>query len=164
MTRGIDVAERFWSKVDRSAGPDGCWLWTAGLDEAGYGRFNPTSRVKVKAHRFAYELLVGPIPDGLQLDHVYDFGCRHRNCVNPAHLEPVTGRENTRRRRVNQGWPRNPSHCKHGHLFDEVNTGSRREGSRVWRSCRACGRDRQRKYQARKAARVSKAKAKEVDA
>lgn len=78
-----------WSLVDKD-GPGGCWLWTGSQDGKGYGK---TGRGRI--HRIVYEELVGPIPDGLQLDHL----CRVRNCVNPAHLEPVTGRENVRRGR-----------------------------------------------------------------
>lgn len=84
--------ERFWEKVDTSAGPLGCWPWTASGSRDGYGQFSADGR-GVRAHRFAYELLVGPIPEGLQLDHL----CRNPGCVNPAHLEPVTGWENTMR-------------------------------------------------------------------
>lgn len=92
---GRPAVERFWEKVDRR-GPADCWLWTATRTaKDGHGRFYPITGKGVLAHRFAYELLVGPIPDGLVIDHL----CRVRLCVNPAHLEPVTAEENTRR-----GW------------------------------------------------------------
>lgn len=87
--------KRFWLKVDKN-GPGGCWLWTSTLIKGGYGRFGLNGR-HVLAHRYSYELNVGPIPEGMEIDHVYDRGCRHRNCVNPAHLEPVTKDENIRR-------------------------------------------------------------------
>jgi hypothetical protein len=77
---------RFWAKVEKT---DGCWFWRARIIATGYGSFSLDGR-KVMAHRFAYELLVGPIPEDLELDHL----CRVRHCVNPAHLEPVTHREN----------------------------------------------------------------------
>lgn len=97
--RSLPFKERFWAKVDRDGpvpehrpdlGP--CWLWAAGLNRDGYGRFG-VSGTKLGAHRVAYELLRGPIPDGLELDHL----CRAPCCVNPDHLEPVTHRENCRR-------------------------------------------------------------------
>jgi hypothetical protein len=90
-------AERFWPQVDFD-GPGGCWLWTGQANKGGYGAFSVGSRYDgnrrgVRAHRWAYEALVGPIPEGLQLDHL----CRNPPCVNPAHLEPVTHAENMRR-------------------------------------------------------------------
>jgi len=85
------VDDRFWSKVYKY-GVGGCWYWLAGLSIDGYGRFS-IGHTTVKAHRYAYEALGSPIPDGLQLDHL----CRVRHYVNPAHLEPVTGRTNVLR-------------------------------------------------------------------
>lgn len=87
------VTERFWPKVERVE--DGCWLWTASLTGDGYGRISLGGKFGPMglAHRVAYELLVGPIPEGLELDHL----CRVRRCVNPEHLEPVTHAENVRR-------------------------------------------------------------------
>jgi hypothetical protein len=84
-------AERFWAKVDRAG--DGCWLWLADLNAGGYGTFRRGTRM-VLAHRLAFELEAGPIPDGLTLDHL----CGRPECVRPAHLEPVTAAENLRRR------------------------------------------------------------------
>ena len=90
-------ADRFWAKVDRE-GPDGCWLWLGQRNAWGYGHFRrtlvPGTYVAVKAHRLAYELVVGPIPAGLTLDHL----CGRPSCVRPDHLEPVTSAENLRRR------------------------------------------------------------------
>jgi hypothetical protein len=79
---------RFWARVHHD---DGCWMWTGTLNK-GYGMFSFGGKTR-RAHRFAYEALVGPIPEGLALDHL----CRNPACVNPAHLEPVTWRENVYR-------------------------------------------------------------------
>lgn len=99
---------RFWSKVDFT---DSCWLWIGGIATNGYGRVKHEGRMK-PAHRVAYEWLRGAVPAGLELDHVKEWGCSSRACVNPAHLEPVTHRENTmsdaaecrKQYRLNEGW------------------------------------------------------------
>lgn len=93
-----DEAERFWSKVDQSGT---CWLWMGGVTSDGYGRFVLTSGRIVRAHRYAYELLVGPIPDRHTVDHLVapDGACTSTLCVRaPDHLEAVTNSENLRRR------------------------------------------------------------------
>ena len=83
------LADLFWQKVDRT-GP--CWVWLANTNDKGYGTFwiGPPRRGHVKAHRFAYETEIGPVPAGFELDHL----CRNRACVRPSHLEPVSHREN----------------------------------------------------------------------
>lgn len=83
------TVERFWAKVLKT---DTCWLWTGAL-KRGYGHFYLSRGKTVAAHRFAYELIVNSVPDGLELDH----GCKVKRCVNPAHLEPVPHIENSRR-------------------------------------------------------------------
>lgn len=91
--RGESVEDRFWAKVDARGI---CWLWTAGqvgVEGRKYGRFGITAKDKRLAHVYAWQILVGPVPEGLQLDHL----CRVPLCVNPDHLEPVTPRENWRR-------------------------------------------------------------------
>lgn len=86
----LSLAERLERQHVRAAG--GCWLWIGRRDRYGYGKFR-VDGVERTAHRVVYEHLVGPVPDDLELDHL----CRIRLCVNPAHLEPVTHLENTRR-------------------------------------------------------------------
>lgn len=83
------VEQRFWDKVQKS---DGCWLWTASVGANGYGQFQVGGNHVVRSHRLAYELICGPIPDGLQLDHK----CKNRACVrpDPEHVRPVTHAQN----------------------------------------------------------------------
>lgn len=81
-----DPMERFMEKVNRT---ETCWNWTASVTQSGYGQFNDGTKI-VKAHRWAWVQLVGPIPDGLELDHI----CRVRACVNPSHLRAVTHKQN----------------------------------------------------------------------
>ena len=133
----------------------GCWLWTGALTDKGYARIRGASK-PVKAHRLSYELARGPIPDGLELDHL----CRVRCCVNPAHLEPVTHAENVRRSIAAIGNPgalagsavqRAKTHCPSGHEYNEANT-YRLLGSRFCRACRnrACREISRRKREARR--------------
>lgn len=107
--------ERFWPKVDKSGD---CWVWTANRLANGYGVFGKGGREAglILAHRFAYELAYGPIPDGLVIDHL----CRIHPCVRPDHLEAVTQKVNNAR---GEGHPyAKKTHCKNGHPFDETNT------------------------------------------
>ncbi len=109
--------ERFWPKVDAEGD---CWEWLASKTPDGYGRFFGKG-VFVYAHRFAWEALVGPIPDGFHIDHL----CRNHSCVNPDHLEPVTNAENSRRgvaASVRKMLAARQTHCKHGHEWTPENT------------------------------------------
>lgn len=122
--------ERFWAKVEKQEG--GCWLWTGAITSHGYGQFKVDGRL-VGAHRFAYELLVGPIPLGLTLDHL----CRIRHCVNPSHLEAVTNRENTLRGEGITARAARVTHCPQSHPYDLFNTYVSPRGDR---RCRICAR------------------------
>lgn len=130
-----DLAERFWSKV-AIAGPDKCWEWQASKHK-GYGCFgnSPREGRSRRAHRVAYKLLVGPIPERLTIDHL----CRNRACQNPDHLEPVTNRDNVLRSEGITAKNAQKTHCKHGHEFTPSNTIRRKGG----RECRACQRERE---------------------
>jgi hypothetical protein len=116
---------RFWSKVNRT---DTCWLWTAYCNRAGYGRYWHES-VQQMAHRVSYEVLVGPIPPGLELDHL----CRVTNCVNPSHLESVTHKVNVERGEglaaLARTWVGKTA-CKRGHPRTEENTAWKPNGTR----------------------------------
>lgn len=92
---GNDLA-RFWSKVEKT---DNCWGWKGKtVSTGGYPQFSINRRQKL-AHRISYEWFVGPIPEGFEVDHL----CRNIRCVNPAHLEAVTGSENLRRQQIANG-------------------------------------------------------------
>lgn len=121
------LEERITRNIQKD--PSGCWLWTYQLDTKGYGVIGVPGRQSYRAHRLSYEVFVGPIPEGLQLDHL----CSVRACVNPDHLEPVTHQENLRRAR--------PTVCKRGHPLSGDNlllvvANDRTSG--VKRRCREC--------------------------
>lgn len=122
-----NLPDRFWSRVDRTGD---CWIWLAGRGSKGlaYGRFRRMAgETSMSAHRIAYEMCIGPIPEGLHIDHL----CCTALCVNPAHLEAVTPEENRRRQ-----WAR-LTHCKHGHPLSGENLRIRADGRRCCRICRA---------------------------
>lgn len=125
--------ERFWSKVDDSAGPDACWPWMSTINPQGYGRFQTRSYRGDNAHRIAWEIgHASPIPEGMSLDHL----CRNRVCCNPAHLEPVTHRENVVRGVGPTAINAAKTHCVNGHEFTPENTYVFEP--RRMRTCRAC--------------------------
>jgi hypothetical protein len=121
----------------------GCWEWQAALDANGYGKIWDGKAVRL-AHRVVYEMEVGPIPEGLDIDHL----CRVTRCVNPEHLEPVTRSENLRRGEVGGYWGRQ-TECRRGHEYTEENTRiiNRKDGTQE-RVCKECARERVRKHRA----------------
>lgn len=141
-----EFPDRFWLKVDTEGslpeyddtlGP--CWIWLGAISRDGYGRAKGGDGKIWLAHRIAYTECVGPIPQGLFLDHL----CRVRCCVNPAHLEPVTNAENQRRAVGAR------TTCRRGHEYTPENTMRTKTG----RDCRECNRQRQRdRYRRRKVA------------
>lgn len=141
--------DRFWVKVNKD-GPipeykpelGSCWIWT-GAKHKGYGSVR-IDGVGFGTHRVSYEWCIGPIPEGLHVDHL----CRVRACVRPSHLEAVTQSENNRRAAEAQ------THCKQGHPFTPDNF-FLRQGR--WRVCKQCNRDNVRRVNARKRAEKERA-------
>lgn len=111
---------------------DGCWEWVGAKANGGYGTFmKDNSRRLVRAHRWAYEYFVGPIGDGLHIDHL----CKNPPCCNPSHLEPVTPWENNRRSESTSSKQMRQTHCMEGHPFSGSNLRITRDGRRRCREC-----------------------------
>lgn len=153
--RGKTLDDKLWSRFDKV--PSGCWLWQGSL-RCGYGQFRWEGKL-YSVHRFVYECLVGPIPDGMKLDHEChnrDLSCKagkqciHRRCANPAHLSVVTHAENCRSSgrcgQPTHDAQRAKTHCPQGHpyagdnLYVVPKTGSRH--------CRTCMTESSRRYEA----------------
>lgn len=152
----MPVRATFEERYARLAFPEpnsGCFIWTGSLDRNGYGRLGigysaEDNRRTTWAHRAAYEHFVGPIPDGLVIDHK----CRMKCCVNPAHLEPVTQLENCRRGRAGEVVRARSvaqTHCKRGHILSGKNV-------QLYRGARLCLMCRGLRGEARKVARRGK--------
>jgi len=139
-TKPRPALDRFAEKIALT--DVGCIEWIAGTNEAGYGIFfvsKSPRRKFVRAHRWSYEYHIGPIPAGLVLDHL----CRNRACVNPAHLEPVTERENILRGVSPSARHKALTHCPSGHPYSGPNLYVDPVGSRHCRECKRV-RDRRR--------------------
>lgn len=141
-----NTVEDFWAQVDKTSDPDGCWLWTGSIKRTGYGQMRLAGR-RIITHRFAYELVVGPIPEGLQIDHL----CRVRSCCNPAHLEPVTLKQNVLRGVGTSAENARKTACDQGHPLDEQNTYFDGRG----RVCLTCRRKREREAKAARKAQIA---------
>lgn len=140
------IPERIVSKI-HVVPCGGCWQWEGATIQQGYGHVQWDGKPR-RAHRLLYELMVGVIPDGLEIDHL----CRNRACVNPTHMEPVTHAENLRRAGAHRNLdsyndPRRAmTHCHRGHEFTPENTRVKSGGSR---DCRACARLHRAKWRAK---------------
>lgn len=125
--KGRPILDRLRERI--TVDPNGCWVWNRpGPD--GYGRFTITRNTNVLVHRWMYEHHRGPIPEGLQIDHL----CRNRACCNPEHLEPVTPVVNVHRGATNAA----KTHCKHDHEFTEANTRILPTARGAFRICLQC--------------------------
>lgn len=154
--RHLDLAERFWSKVDQSGD---CWIWLGGKSSSGYGAFAPAFKERYVAHRFSYELVVGPIPANCDMDHL----CRNPPCVNPAHLEPVSHAENCRRGMGFSGRNARKVQCDAGHDLDGDNLYLDPKGRRQCKTCRnRAGREHRARHGAGQAAAEREARNAEV--
>jgi hypothetical protein len=137
---GTEFWERLTAKVDFTPF---CWLWTGAKTHDGYGNIGVGKYKRFAAHRITYQMFRGPIPEGLQLDHL----CRVRHCVNPFHLEAVTCRENILRGEGVCARHARRTHCKHGHELAGDNLRVALDGERI---CRTCHREGNRKLAKRR--------------
>ena len=146
--------DKFWSRVSKT---ETCWLWMGAKLPVGYGRFSGAEY----SHRKAWELLRGPIPAGLTVDHL----CKVKSCCNPDHMEIVSRGENAIRgggiaasARIRLA----KTHCIYGHEYTPENTGTKPNGSRQCLTCRRAmvvkwNRIRDAKHRGRKAVRANEA-------
>lgn len=149
------VLDRVLARLDRSGGPDACWLWVGPTTE-GYGRMSIDGQ-HVYAHRVMWEIANNAaIPEGQQIDHL----CCTPRCANPKHLEPVSASTNVRRAK-DHVWRRNlaKEFCPANHPYDAENTylspSKRNQFGQPTRFCRECHREASRRYRARKKAEAA---------
>lgn len=141
------MKKQWWERFTVSE--TGCWEWSASCTKAGYGQVMVGGKQRY-SHRLFYERFKGPIPEGLQLDHL----CRNKRCCNPSHLEVVTGRVNVRRSTAPPAANAVATHCLNGHAFTEANTFTYSGKYGPKRQCRECKRLRQLQYTRRKKQRA----------
>ncbi len=123
--------KRLWEKANKT---ETCWLWTAYINKFGYGVIGTYDKKTALAHRVSFELTKGPIPEGLEINHL----CEVKNCINPDHLEAITRAEHILKTDFQGGkYQKNKTHCVNGHSFQETDVYITKEGHR---KCRACGR------------------------
>jgi hypothetical protein len=142
----VPIMERIWERTEPI--PEcGCYIWMGALGSSGYGQISVEGK-RLQVHNVTYEQLVGPIPDGMQLDHL----CRVRSCWRPDHLELVTPRENTLRGIGPSAVNARRTHCINGHAFTEDNTyyyrGRRQHDRRFCRQCNAARRNKREQREA----------------
>jgi len=147
--RGCSVIERLMFRTALLA--NGCWEWRGSVNHSGYGLAWDGKKLRI-VHRIAYEELIGPIPAGLQIDHL----CRNRPCINPAHLEPVTALTNVRRS-ANGERGKNlvamhaaKTHCPQGHPYSGENLYVCKTRPRSGRQCKTCMRQQRAKHKMQK--------------
>jgi hypothetical protein len=140
----MDLPEGLSAQIEMLPDAPGCWLWSGSVNPQGYGLYGSARRRERRAaHRAVYELVKGPIPEGLTLDHK----CRVRSCVNPEHMDAVPIAENIQRApRVASGL------CKRGHPIYRIYVSPTGKQQRV---CTECGRERVRKHRAKDPSHVN---------